>query len=370
MTNFSSRSIESRKAANNRGNFRENNSRNSRNYGEKPKSPLAKFLPIIVFLFLVILLPIYSSKSLGETIIEPRTFTVNSGDSISTLNESLNLGLSGWRYKLYVKFFAPDNIAIKAGNYETTEAMTLENFLKNGMKKTATISNEQTIKLLPGWNIWDYDAYFVEKGILNAGDFEKAATENFSKYQAEYKFLAGAKSLEGFLMPDTYRIFKNSSADNIIKRLLDNFEAKIANDYNSLDAKKAYETLIMASIVEREEKNPTNRPIVAGILGKRVKEGIAMGADATVCYGFKKTFKECTPAFIGSVITDHSNIYNTRKSLGYPPTPISSVSASAWNAAFKPEKSQYYYYLHDNNGAIHYATTLAEHNANVQKYLR
>lgn len=248
--------------------------------------------------------------------------------------------------------------------------MPLETFLVDGFKKTATVSNEQSIKLLPGWNIWDYDAYFAENNILAAGEFAKTAEQNFANYQKQYQFLAGAKSLEGFLMPDTYRIFKNSSADNIIKKLLDNFEAKIGTEYATLDSKKAYEKLILASIVEREEKNSLNRPIVAGILAKRVDEKIAMGADATVCYGFKKTFKECTPNFIASVITDHSNMYNTRKNLGYTPTPISSVSVSAWEAAFKPEKSNYYYYLHDANSAIHYAATLSEHNANVQKYLK
>ena len=109
---------------------------------------------------------------------------------------------------------------------------------------------------------------------------------------------------------------------------------------------------------------------MAGILAKRVREGIAMGADATVCYGFQKTFSECTPSFIASVINDHSNIYNTRKTLGYPPTPISAISVSAWNAALNPENSAYYYYLHDNDGVIHYAKTNAAHTANVQKYLR
>lgn len=132
----------------------------------------------------------------------------------------------------------------------------------------------------------------------------------------------------------------------------------------------AYQTLILASILEREEKTEKNRPIVAGILKKRVKEGIAMGADATVCYDYEKTFKECTPTFIASVIRDYDKPYNTRKTRGYPPTPISSVSISAWKAAAHPETSPYYYYLHDNDGKIHYAEGLDGHNANVQKYLR
>ena len=67
----------------------------------------------------------------------------------------------------------------------------------------------------------------------------------------------------------------------------------------------------LASIVEREERDSSQKPIVADILAKRVKEGIPMGADATVCYGYAKTQKQCTPTFIGSVIHEKS-AYNTR----------------------------------------------------------
>lgn len=358
--NFSTRSIESR---------RQNNfSRNHQRHGHSSGFGFGKIIIIALILWLVY--AYFEVKSTANVIIPAKNFTISNGDNIFSLNKSLQFGLAEWRYRWYIRLFAPLTDTIKTGSYETTENMPLSQFLTEGFKKKSTPSNEITIKLLPGWNIYDYDAYFAKNDILPAWDFIKTAEENFAKYQAKYSFLAWAKSLEGFLMPDTYRIFKNSSADNIIVKLLETFESRIAEDYATMDAKTAYETLILASIVEREEKNSQNRPIVAGILAKRVREGIAMGADATVCYGFKKTFDECTPSFIGSVINDHSNPYNTRKTLGYPPTPISSVSVSAWNAAFKPEKSNYYYYLHDNSGTIRYATTLSEHNANVQKYLR
>lgn len=360
--NFSSRRI-AYEQSQNKNNF----SRNSSNFGSK--NPKKIFLPIL-FVFFMIFISIFNVvKNVGNTIIEPKNYNIESGTTVSTFNELQKIWIDNWKYRLYSKFFAPE-IDLKAGYYVVENSMTLENLLKEWFKKTSPTSNEIQITLLPGWNIWDYDNYFAEKNILEKGDFVATANKNFAKYQEKYDFLKNAKSLEWFLMPDTYRIFVNSSADNIIEKLLSGFKNKIASDYNSVSPDLAYQTLILASIVEREERNSKNRPIVAGILAKRVKEGIAMGADATVCYGFQKTFAECTPSFIASVIADHSNIYNTRKNLGYTPTPISSVSVSAWNSAFNPEKSNYYYYLHDNDGIIHYATTLAEHNANVQKYLR
>jgi len=71
---------------------------------------------------------------------------------------------------------------------------------------------------------------------------------------------------------------------------------------------------------------------------------------------------------VASVIYEN-NPYNTRSKKGYPPTPISNVPLSAWNAAIKPESSSYYYYLHGSDGQIHYGKTNDEHVINKQKYL-
>ena len=151
--------------------------------------------------------------------------------------------------------------------------------------------------------------------------------------------------------------------------MLREFDRKIGIQYKTLDSKKAYETLILASIVEREERSDINQPIVAGILAKRVAEWIAMWADATVCYGYAKTQKQCTPRFIGTIITD-KNPYNTRNKQGYTPTPIANITLSTWDAALHPESSPYYYYLHGSDGQIHYGRTNDEHNTNRQKYLQ
>lgn len=159
--------------------------------------------------------------------------------------------------------------------------------------------------------MYDMDAALAAKSLIAPGDILQTARVNFKKYQEEFSFLQGVASLEGFLYPDTYRLRQNATADDIIRVTLREFDKKIGADYRSLDQKKAYQTLILASIVEREEGVDANQPIVAGILSKRVAERIPMGADATVCYGYAKTQKQCTPAFIGTVIHE-KNLYNTR----------------------------------------------------------
>ena len=130
--------------------------------------------------------------------------------------------------------------------------------------------------------MYDIDAYLVDKNISTTGEFLRVASDRFTEYQAKYDFLTGVDSLEGFLYPDTYRVTKNATAHEVILKLLGGFENRIGDSYRTL-GKSAYQKLILASIVEREEGNDANQPVVAGILEKRVREGMPMGADATVC---------------------------------------------------------------------------------------
>ncbi len=330
----------------------------------------ARIFQVIMFIFVLIGIGIYAGfgyvKSVADYKIPVGEYTIKKGVTLSNMNEKFNFGINPTRYKAWLKFYAPENVSLPIGTYQTATGETLTQFYTETIQKPQ--SNDLKITILPGWNRYDIDKYLSDKNILPAGKFLQETKNNLAYYQKKYSFLQNQKSLEGFLMPDTYRIYKNSSAKNIADKLLSGFQNRIAKDYETL-GKDAYQTLILASIVEREERNATNRPIVAGILAKRVKEGIAMGADATVCIGYKKTQKECTPAFISSII-NQKNPYNTRKDLGYPPTPISSVSLSSWKAAKNPQSSPYYYYLHGNDGQIHYGKNGTEHIANKNKYLR
>ena len=121
----------------------------------------------------------------------------------------------------------------------------------------------------------------------------------------------------------------------------------------------------MASIVEREERDPAERPTVAGILWNRYDANIGLGADATVLYGLGRTKGGLSYEDLQS-----DSPYNTRKYAGLPPTPISNPNISSIRAALYPEDTDYWYYLHDSDGGIHYAKTLDEHNVNKARYIR
>lgn len=323
-----------------------------------------RFFAISVILFIFFMS--YQVWNTWSVIIPAHKYTIEKWYTVSVLSDKLGFGVASWRYTLWLRFFGPKNISIKSGTYETTLPISISDFLTKTLTKPLYI--DETVTILPGWSSYDIDAYLANKWIGKVGDFLDTSRINFTQYQADFPFLVGVTSLEWFLYPDTYRIRPEWTADDVIRVMLKEFSKKIGESYKTLDTKKAYEALILASIVEREERNDTNQPIVAGILSKRVKEWIAMWADATVCYGYAKTQKQCTPNFIATIIHDN-NPYNTRTKQGYPPTPISNVPVSAWNAAIKPESSPYYYYLHGSDGQIHYGRTNEEHITNKQKYL-
>ncbi len=324
---------------------------------------LRLFISIIIG---IILMMSYLVWNVGNVPIKVSKYTIEKWYTITVLNDKLGFDVASWRYRLWTRFLAPKNITLTAGTYQSQTGTTIYDFLNKTIKTPLYL--DQTITILPWWNSYDIDAYLSSKWIGWVWDFLDTSRINFAQYQIDFPFLKNISSLEWFLYPDTYRLRQDATVDDAIRIMLKEFNKKIGSSYTKLDPRKAYETLILASIVEREERNDLNQSTVAGILSKRIKEWIAMWADATVCYGYAKTQKQCTPSFIVSVIHE-KNPYNTRNKQGYTPTPISNVPISSWNAALQPENSPYYYYLHGSDGQIHYGRTNEEHIANKQKYL-
>ncbi len=308
----------------------------------------------------------FSIKNVGEIPVKSGKYTISKWVTLTELPTILSVETLSWRYKLWLRYFATTTPKLQAGTYNVEKTTTLSEVFSNILTKP--VVTDLTITVLPGWNIYDIDDALANKKIIEPGALLLAARDHFSTFQSKYAFLRGRLSLEWFLYPDTYRILPTADAYMILDRLLGEFDKKIGESYKNLND-TAYQELILASIVEREERISSEKPIVADILAKRVKEWITMGADATVCYGYGKTQKQCTPAFIAEVIYK-KDPYNTRNKQGYPPTPISSISLDTWNAVMNKKPSPYYYYLHGSDGVIHYGRTLAEHNTNKNQYLK
>ena len=137
-----------------------------------------------------------------------------------------------------------------------------------------------------------------------------------------------------------------------------------------------YDVIILASIVEQEEKNPTNKPLVAGILQNRLTLGMPLGADVTVCYEQKEhkhTCQEFVNAYYAKSMTERKRLgyaYDTRHTAGLIPTPVGSISLDTLEATLSPKSSDYLFYLHDPEGNIHPAITNKQHAYNKSVHLR
>lgn len=184
---------------------------------------------------------------------------------------------------------------------------------------------------------------------------------------------------EGYLFPDTYRIPKDASTEQVTTMMENNFkqqwdglERKITQRGSLSQNLNQEQIVTIASIVEREARHKDDFPIVAGILLKRFQAQIPLEADATVQYalGFDATEKTWWKKNITAQDLIIDSPYNTRKNIGLPPTPISNPGALALASVISYKETPFWFYLSDKNGSMYYARTLEEHNVNINKYLR
>lgn len=184
-----------------------------------------------------------------------------------------------------------------------------------------------------------------------------------------YQSLLDSQSgYEGVLFPDTYILPPSATAKQVVALLLKNFRSKfdpLAKQYAAfLQVHSARDVVIIASLLEREAKSLVDKQIVAGILYERLKIGMRLDVDATVSY-IKGDWRD--PITYSDLAIDSP--YNTRKKNGLPVGPICNPGEESLRAAMTPVSQGYLYYLTDNNGAMHYAYTLEEHNLNKARYL-
>jgi UPF0755 protein len=167
-------------------------------------------------------------------------------------------------------------------------------------------------------------------------------------------FRSIAQPHEGYLFPDTYLFFPTVTKEEILQTMLQTFTDKTKDLQSQAQAqgKNWNDIVTMASIIEKEAKGSNDRAIISGILWKRLSDNIALQVDATALYA------------------PNDNRYNSYNHKGLPPTPIANPGLAALEAALNPQMSDYLYYLHDKTGAVHYASTFSEHEANIQKYLK
>lgn len=189
----------------------------------------------------------------------------------------------------------------------------------------------------------------------------------------EDQFLRFAE--EGKMFPDTYLIPKDATGAAIAKTLKENFSQKFDQNLQNEALKKGLtpkEVVILASIVEKEASGNEDRNIIAGILLKRLKADWPLQADATIQYilGYQPEERTWWKKELTDLDKKIKSPFNTYLQPGLPPGPICNPGLAAIKAVVYPVESEYWYYLHDPEGNVHFARTVEEHEANITKFLR
>jgi UPF0755 protein len=284
-----------------------------------------KKLALLPLLFIIALVTILVWFFVNVQPVSPKVsyidFSVPSGSSAAQIGLSLyraGLVKSPTVFKIYVQFSGVSD-GIQAGDYRLSASFNLFQIVDTLSKSPLEVK------------------VTIPEG-LTAGETAAKFAKSLDQNQAFInKFLSDSEGDEGYLFPDTYLVANNATPGAIIAKMKANFDVRTAGINFTRDQ------VILASIIEKETKTVEERPVVSGILMNRLNAGMALQVDVV-------------PA--------------TYKELGLPVSPIANPGLISLEAAASPAKTDYWYYLHDSEGVIHYAKTLAEQNANIKKYLQ
>lgn len=287
----------------------------------------------------------------------PQTVEIIKGQGVNEISANLKkqkIIHNSFIFKIYLWLLKSEG-KIKAGIYNFEKPLNikeLSSLLITGIKQ----KNEVEIKIIEGWNINDIANYLDNQNIVSKNDFI------ISAQNSDYTI-----NLEGYLFPDTYKIFKNASADDIIEKMKNNFDKKLTEKMRT-DIKEQnkiiHEIITMASIIEKEVGSENDMKIVSGVFWNRIKNGQPLQSCATIGYVLGENKKQYS--FKDTRITSP---YNTYLNAGLPPGPICNSGLQAIKAAIYPQFTDYNYFLSKPNGETVFSKTYAEHNLNKSKYL-
>lgn len=247
---------------------------------------------------------------------------------------------------------------------------------------------EKTISLREGWtnldiarylatevDLWPVEEFLAVVGSVQAG-YSGSLAPDLSDFKVRFPWLPQeAETLEGYLFPDTYRVFASTTPVEVANRALENFQRKVNEEIRAdilASGRSLQETMALAALVEKEAPinylagDDRQARLVAGVFANRLGIGQALQADATLSY----IFNDNKPQHSGEELTVDSP-YNTYKYPGLPPGPIANPGLLAIKAAINPAQTSYFYFLTPTGTRdVIYARTYQEHLQNKYKYLK
>ena len=340
-------------------------------------------IAIVVVLLLTILISAvgfiwyYTNLSPVGKSTENREFTVNIGENYKVISKNLKeqkLIRSELAFEIYVKLNSQNNL--KAGTYHLNENMSVKEIIE---VLTSNNTVNPSITFREGLNMRKIVQIIEENTNNTKEEIEKTISnkEYLKELIEKYWFLTDDilndkiyYPLEGYLFPDTYEIKgKDTTVQEIIETMLDQTDKQLSKVRNQIQNSKysIHELLTMASIIELEARENSDRKGVAGVFYNRIEDNWSLGSDVTTYYAIKIDVGERD--LYQSELDDY-NDYNTRstKMKGkLPISPICNPSIDSIEAAVNPTKHNYFYFVADKNGKNYFSKTSKEHDETIKK---
>jgi UPF0755 protein len=308
----------------------------------------------------------YKGYTAPEVFVE-----IPSGTGVNAIGHRLveaGVVRNSYAYRLALRL-ADENRPLKAGEYRFTDAMTPADVIDKIARGDVYL---RPITFPEGLTIAEMGGIFEQHGFGPAKEFIAAATspETLAEIQ---EIDPGARSLEGYVFPETYALPRHTTAAMLVSQMVDRFkhvtaELRAETGAQGADGFNLRQLVTLASLVEKETAKAEERPLVAAVYRNRLRIGMPLQCDPTVIYALRQA-----GIYNGNLTRANLQFdsrYNTYRYPGLPPGPIAAPGKAALEAAARPADVPYLYFVSKNDGSHVFASTLAEHNRNVDLYQR
>ena len=335
---------------------------------------------------IIVLYFLFRGSSSGPALIsgqdiETKIITIEKGEGVKEIGQKLkdlDLIKSIKTFELYA-FLSRARNKFWPGEYQLETGAGLKDLIKSLISRP--LAPEKMVTIIEGWTNKEIEAFLKEQELISENEFSIALDEitQDQEFLAKHEFLSEAIDnfpfqediqikLQGFLFPDTYRFYEQTTAQAVIKKTLENFGQKLdlqLREKIKQSGRGFFEIIIIASLIEKEAALDQDRRLIADIFWKRLDAGWALESCATINYilGFPKPRLSYEDTRIPSP-------YNTYLHPGLPPGPINNPGLSAIRAAIEPLSNDYCCFLSTEQGRMIFSQTIEEHNRNKLEYLK
>jgi UPF0755 protein len=292
---------------------------------------------------------------------DPVIFSIATGESLKSICTRLHeQGLVSDTYRfMYLTRFKKKDKRLKAGEYRLSATLSPLEVLDTLVDGKVYL---HTITIPEGYTLKQITAEIDRLRLTDADRFLALATNP----EVVASFGLEGQTLEGYLFPDTYHFPKGLPPQTLIVRMVERFRDQYPEEWRQR-AKELHmsqlEVVTLASIIEKETGDPSERPLISSVFHNRLKKRMRLETDPTVIYGIENFNGNLTRKDLRTPTP-----YNTYIIKGLPPGPIANPGRKAIEAALYPAQSKYLFFVAKRDGAHQFSTNIKDHNAAVRKY--